>query len=416
MRLLERVAARFNDADVPLLVLKGAALNLTLYDGPDKRPMGDLDLLIRPEHIDEAFAALEELGCLRGEPLVREDFFPRFHYEAEHSAGSISPLKIDLHVRPFRPLRYSRLVPVDAFWQRAEPVRIGRAIVLVPSAEDMLIHLAAHAAIHGHSRAMWLRDIKFWADAYETVIDWDRFLGTVEAWSLALPVREALRRTEHDFGQVCPPEVRDRLFHLRVSWRDRLALHQAPWDADHPVAHVLVDVLCTPGWRFSLAYLLAVLLPDRGHMGEWYCGRHWGWLPWAHLLRWVWPVAKHVQPLWTLFSKVEIRKSAVHGIGVFATRDIKAGELIARYHGKEVVHDGTYVARHKGPSGEMQRYEITGKLKFLNHCCRPNAELMGFRLVALRPISTRQEITIDYGEGTCTCKRERHSVENPAAA
>ena len=182
MHLLERIAARFNDVGVPLLALKGAALNLTVHERPDERPMSDLDLLIKPDHIDRAFALLEGLGALRGEPLVREDFFPRFYYETEYAAGHIYPVRIDLHVRPFRPLRYSRLVPEDALWRRAETVRIGAAHILVPCAEDMLIHLAAHAAIHGDSRAMWRRDIKLWAEAHEGRIDWDRFLSTVEEW------------------------------------------------------------------------------------------------------------------------------------------------------------------------------------------------------------------------------------------
>ncbi len=108
MHLLERIARAFNDAGVPVLALKGAALNLVLYDRPDERPMGDLDLLIKPENVEDAFAILEKLGCLRGEPLVREDFFPRFHYEVEFRAGDIYPVKIDLHVRPFRPLRSTR--------------------------------------------------------------------------------------------------------------------------------------------------------------------------------------------------------------------------------------------------------------------------------------------------------------------
>jgi len=114
MHLLERIAARFNKAGVPLMALKGAALNLTLYDRPDARPMADLDLMIRPEDVDQAFALLEELGGLRGEALVREDFFPRFHYEVEYTVGTIYPVKIDLHIRPFRPLRYAQSVPTNA--------------------------------------------------------------------------------------------------------------------------------------------------------------------------------------------------------------------------------------------------------------------------------------------------------------
>jgi len=166
MHLLERVAKQFNRAGIPLLVLKGAALNLTLCRDPNERPMGDLDVLVRPQHAEQACTLLEQLDAVRGEPLVRDDFFPRFYYEAEYTLGEIYPIKIDLHVRPFRPLRYAQLVPNEAFWQRAKRVPLGQTTVLVPCVEDMLIHLAVHAAIHGGSRTRWLEDIKRWIDAH----------------------------------------------------------------------------------------------------------------------------------------------------------------------------------------------------------------------------------------------------------
>lgn len=290
MRVLERVAAAFNDADIPLLVLKGAALKLVLYAQFNERPMEDLDLLVHSEHLDRASNLLETLGAVRGEALVREDFCPRFHYEVEFSLGDVYPVKIDLHVRPFRPLRYSRLVPSDALWARAQRVHVGRATILVPSVEDMLIQLTAHAAIHGCSQRKWLRDIKLWIAAHQNDIDWNRLLATVEDWQFSLPVREGLGSAAREVGAVYPEHVISRLADMRVSWRDRLALWQSQRDADHPVAHVLVDALCTPGWRFSTAYLLAVAAPGRQHMGDWYRSRHWGWLPCAQLLRWFRPV------------------------------------------------------------------------------------------------------------------------------
>ncbi|MEE9266808.1 MAG: SET domain-containing protein, partial [Gammaproteobacteria bacterium] len=170
---------------------------------------------------------------------------------------------------------------------------------------------------------------------------------------------------------------------------------------------------CTPGLRFALGYLSAVLMPDRGHMGDWYYRRHWGWLPCAHLLRWVRPLVRRIPSLWTWFAKIETRKSPMHGIGVFTARAVREKEVIARYQGKPVDHNGLYVVRHEHPSGQQQRYEITGKLRFLNHSCRPNAELSGFELIALRPIRAGQEITIDYGEGTCDCSRSRREIEGP---
>ena len=75
-----------------------------------------------------------------------------------------------------------------------------------------------------------------------------------------------------------------------------------------------------------------------------------------------------------------------------------------RYHGKEVDRCGMYVVPHKDRTGGTRRVELTGKLKFLNHSCRPWAELSGFQLIALKPIQAEQEITIDYGEGACDCR------------
>jgi hypothetical protein len=404
MRLLERIAARFGEAGVPLMVLKGAALHLTLYEQPDDRAMADLDLMIRPEDVDRAFHLLEGLGGLRGEPLVRDDFFPRFHYEIEYTLGKIYPVKIDLHVRPFRPLRYSQIVPVDALWGRAQTVSIGRANILVPAADDMLMHLVVHASVHGFADGKWLTDIKRWGEVHGGDIDWDRFLTTVRQWRLALPVRKAFQRVQRDLGLVFPPQVASRLSRMRVNWRDRLALWQAPRDADHPVTHVAVNAVCTPGLGLVLAYLWAVLVPDRAHMADWYQRRHRGWLPCAHLLRFLGPISKRAPRLWAWCTKIETQKSPTHGIGVFATRDIKQGEVVARYHGRPVHRCGMYVVPVKTESGEKERYELTGKLKFLNHACRPNAELSGFRLVALKPISAGREIKIDYGEGRCDCR------------
>jgi len=295
MHVLERVAASFNQANLPLLLLKGAALNLTLYERPDERPMTDIDVLVRREQVDQACVLLEQSGCRRGAALVRADFFPRYHYETEYFAGQIYPIKIDLHVRPFRPLRYGRLLPPDAFWTDARPVRLGAARVLVPCPEDMLIHLAVHVAVHGSSRDAWLTDIERWVEVYGEQMDWNRLLKKVEAWHLALPVREALTYVAWERGVAVPAAVVERLQHMPANWRDRLTLWQAPRDLNHPVAHVLVDLVGAPGYAWKCGYLLALLFPGRAHMEQWYPRRHRLWLPCAQLVRWLWPLLRRTR-------------------------------------------------------------------------------------------------------------------------
>ena len=92
MRLAERVVGKLGESGVRVMVLKGAALNATVYDQPDERLMDDLDLMVRPEDLDATFAVLESMGGLRGLCGVRADYFPRFYYELDYTIGTIDPV------------------------------------------------------------------------------------------------------------------------------------------------------------------------------------------------------------------------------------------------------------------------------------------------------------------------------------
>ncbi len=78
-------------------------------------------------------------------------------------------------------------------------------------------------------------------------------------------------------------------------------------------------------------------------------------------------------------KKVSVRKSGIAGRGVFAGEDIKKGEFIFK-------------------AGD--NFDV---FVFLNHSCRPNAELIRQsesalcdKLFARRNIKARKEITFDY--------------------
>jgi hypothetical protein len=293
LRVLERAATAFNKAGIPLMLLKGGALILTVYRAHE-RSMDDLDLLVKLEHLEDACQVLKGIGAKPGRPLLNEDFCPRFYYQREFLLGDVDPAKLDLHVRPFRPLPCVKLVPADAMWADARPLEVGKAAVLVPDAEQMLVHLAVHAAFHGCSRRTWLEDIKRWVDAHRPELNWERVAKTLRAWRLALPFRVALEAASREFGPLCPEEFTPQLVGQPARWRDRLMLWQAPRDAQHPLAHVLMNLLCTPGLRFRLAYLRAVALPSPVHM---YSGRRPSSrtaLAKTHLLRWFKPLGSRL--------------------------------------------------------------------------------------------------------------------------
>lgn len=274
-------------AGIPLLVLKGAALNAALYDGPGLRPMMDVDLLIRPCDAGRADAALKSLGCRPGPDLLDQDFYPRYYYEREYFLPCRPEVKLDLHVRPFRPLRYAATLPDDALWDKPISVKYGRLTVQIPNVENMLIHLAVHAACHGAAELKWLYDLKLWLDRFGDRLDIHVLASKCREWKLVWPVRVALERVESLFGESCVYLQRAlaALRRCRAGWKDRLTLAQSPRDAEHPLAAVAVNLLSTPGVRFKLGYLRAVLLPARSHLAQVYQGRHPGWPLVAHAVR-----------------------------------------------------------------------------------------------------------------------------------
>lgn len=282
---LESLVRAFNRAEIPVMLLKGAALNLKVYPRPDLRPMSDVDLLVRPADVGRTPEVLQRYGCTRGFDLIRDDFFPRFHYEMEWMTNSPRPVRIDLHARPLRPLRISRTMPDDALWHRARLVPIGDAEAHVPGDEEMVIHLAAHAAYHGFDRLIWLYDIKRFVDRAAQGIDWGRVADLSAGWRLSLPVSVALGRVNDCFGPVLEKEALTALQSQTATWQDRLVLRTAPGDAASPLRHVAVNLLCTPGLRFRLAYLKAMLSPGPNHLKELYPYRHPGWTGCAHAWR-----------------------------------------------------------------------------------------------------------------------------------
>ena len=116
---------------------------------------------------------------------------------------------------------------------------------------------------------------------------------------------------------------------------------------------------------------------------------------------------------------VEVRRSGIHGTGVFAARDVPRGKRVLEYVGEKI---GKAEAERRsiaqieraGESGGAavfvfelnSRYDIDGDVpwntaRFINHSCSPNCEVEIVRgriwIVARRRIRRGEELTYDYG-------------------
>ena len=92
-------------------------------------------------------------------------------------------------------------------------------------------------------------------------------------------------------------------------------------------------------------------------------------------------------------SKLAVKRSPLHGRGLFAKSTIRKGTLIGIYEGRKTKRDGTYVLWVEDDFG----IDGTNELRFVNHSPAPNAVFWGEELHAIKTIREGDEITHHYG-------------------
>jgi SET domain-containing protein len=95
--------------------------------------------------------------------------------------------------------------------------------------------------------------------------------------------------------------------------------------------------------------------------------------------------------------RYHIKRSAIHGRGLFAARKYKKGDLIGIYDGQVTTREGNYVLHTWDPEGNAVKIAGKGPLRFVNHSSRPNADFFGDELYAVKRIQAGDEITFNYG-------------------
>ena len=249
--LAARVVALLAARGIRALPLKGAALAETVYDVESDRPMSDVDLLALERWTDGIEALRAEGFAL----LARGD----------HAWAFVEPASreiVELHRSVTSCPGLFPLVP-DALWERSRPGR-GQ-LARLPSAEDLLVHLALHASFqHGFVLGLvqWL---DFRRVLEREAIDLDRLLAVAAESRAVAPLAGALLAAEAVVGARLPPPLGAALQSrvpgglrrwLEPRLRDPLAL-VSPAAPDH--VRLRWELVPEPGRRARLLWLSLVV-------------------------------------------------------------------------------------------------------------------------------------------------------------
>jgi SET domain-containing protein len=97
-------------------------------------------------------------------------------------------------------------------------------------------------------------------------------------------------------------------------------------------------------------------------------------------------------------NSFQVKRSAIHGRGLFATRQFVTGELIGVYEGETTSVDGRYVLWVTQEDGTELGIRGRNALRFINHSTSPNCAFHGDELTAIAPIQPGHELTCHYGD------------------
>ncbi len=205
---LLQIVAALQAANVPVMLLKGAALGRLVYGSPAERPVNDLDLLVPAAAVDTA------RDVLIGRDYLAQGLFWlgrwQRRYRAELpmvcQAADRRRLLVELHWSLLELPYYIERIPMADIWQSAQPAP-GIPGALVPDAATLLLHGCAHQMMHHNRdrRLLWLLDVDRLVRGSN--VAWDVVLARGQRWGLLLTLKLMLEEAVALLATPVPADV-----------------------------------------------------------------------------------------------------------------------------------------------------------------------------------------------------------------
>jgi Uncharacterised nucleotidyltransferase len=156
-----RIQRLFDDNDLPILFLKGAALAVLAFGDLGLRSSQDIDLLVTREALPAAVACLLQVGYRRFDPPPEiSDAQLRVVMPLRKDLGFVheaTGLRIELHWRLF--LNPHAMADPSIMATSLVVPLVGTAGLRTMGEEDLFAYLCMHGALHWWNRLKWLADI-----------------------------------------------------------------------------------------------------------------------------------------------------------------------------------------------------------------------------------------------------------------
>ena len=272
---ISRILDSMNQADVPIILLKGAFLAKWVYGDIALRPMSDIDILCREKDAGIVKKRLIELGYYQ-ETTYNSPFHEKIAAEKSKHMPPFSKNKatrIEIHIDILGKIP-GVSEEMTRLWETAIPVDLNGLRAYSLSPEYQALYLSLHLSEHmmsGSTVLYWFCDIHEVVRKYGDRIDWQDFrdrAGSFGFGAQICSVFELLRSQWNgslpEMDKYCPDEEIDNLsLETIVSARSgaRKAKNILPAHMDN-----LKIIKDTEGWKWCLYYLWKTVFPARANL------------------------------------------------------------------------------------------------------------------------------------------------------
>jgi len=261
---LKRILEAFNEKGVDVILLKGAALAKTVYGDIGLRPMSDIDLLVKKEDLAYAKKIMPDLEYVFAPDKRNEEWREKNHY---HLPPYIQPDKnivVEIH---WHITGNSFRINIDEWWEMAKVIKIDNCQALIPSPEDMLIHICLHLYNHSYNEftLRGLCDILETLRYYRKEINWQLFQDKIGKYKINKPVYTMLYfvkeiNNDDSLSWIKPNSVNLKLLTLiekRILGED---------DVHSDIPFQLVQSIAVDKFSRNVKVFLNIIFPTREEM------------------------------------------------------------------------------------------------------------------------------------------------------
>jgi hypothetical protein len=289
---LAQVLRALEQANIPVIVLKGAHLAASVYSHMAVRTMGDIDLLVGRNDLEKSVSRLGDLGYSAKTKVTDIDTWCETHRHWPRMFRPPPAPGIEIHWALTAPSKFSNIATAG-FWERSRPTTIAGVGARVLSPEDLLLHLCLHTASGGEgpfrSGLRPLCDIAAVVHCWQEEIAWQQIQSRAIEWQADRCVYMALWLAKELLAagipdsvlkSLRPPDLDEHRAALAVN---QVVLGVAERLSFRSLLNALINRCSSEPSHGNLGVPLKALHPSRNYMAQATPGHHGVPLKWVRI-------------------------------------------------------------------------------------------------------------------------------------